>query len=89
MNYKEMSDQQIEFAVSDALGIPRGDRWCSSWADAGPISHEHGMTTIKLQDGMWVVISEFIDENSRRFSYTDKNILRAICIVFLMMRGGE
>ena len=80
MNYQEMSNEQIEFAVSDALNIPRGDKWCSDWADAGPIIQEHRIPLNLFRDE-WTA--------GERRNVKDKNPLRAAMIVFLMMKGGE
>jgi len=86
MNYQEMSDEQIEFAVSDALGIPRGDKWCSDWAVSGPIISRKEISIIFHWNdaGIHGAVPKF----PARY-YEDSNPLRAAMIVFLMMEGGE
>ncbi|WP_241597542.1 DUF2591 domain-containing protein [Rosenbergiella epipactidis] len=92
MNYQEMSDEQIEFAVSDALGIPRGDKWCSDWCVTGDLMNEEKISIAfdgdeyEPQQNVWCMASTpcghvyYGDERYPR---------RAICIAFLMMKGGE
>lgn len=102
MNYSEMSDFEIDLEVFQSEFGPIGsdkDMWrvwkqgkfrpCESWSDAGPIIAENGLTLIKLQSGIWVCVSEFIDVNSERSSASDKNPLRAAMIVFLMRAEGD
>lgn len=92
MNYQEMSNEQIECAVSDALGIPRGDTWCSDWAETGAIIQEYLISiTPRCANGEWKASiylgrEDIFDEYA---SSWDKNPLRAAMIVFLMMKGGE
>lgn len=62
---------------------------CNSWVDAGPIIQSNGMTLIKLTNGNWVCVSEFIDSVARRYSISSHNPLRAAMIVFLMMQGND
>lgn len=92
MNYQEMSDEQIECAVSDALDIPRGDKWCSDWAVTGPLIREKKISIIFDGDGYepqrnaWCLCSTPCGQ----VYYGGENYpLRAAMIVFLMMKGGE
>lgn len=62
---------------------------CNSWADAGPIIEDNGITTIKTKAGFWVAISEFISPEIKRFSSSANYPTRAAMIVFLMMKDAE
>jgi len=92
MNYQEMSDEQIEFAVSDVLNIPRGDKWCSDWAETGQIIEKYKISVIhdcmaEPQDGgCWLARPTYAYEHVKARS---DNPLRAAMAVFLMMKGGE
>ena len=100
MNYAEMSDEQINHLVSDTLKIPRGDDWCNSWGDAGPIIQENmiGITAEwercceecndSYHTGLWEVCVYDTDHNEY-YEFTGKGPLRAAMIVFLMMKGIE
>ncbi|WP_143056435.1 hypothetical protein [Rosenbergiella nectarea] len=85
MNYQEMSDEQIELAVSDAMNIPRGVKWCSDWSLAGQLAEENHIG-VKYFLGEWMGLSTHPTNFATGFT---SNPRRAICIVFLMMKGGE
>ena len=96
MNYQEMSDEQINHAVSDALSIPRGDDWCNSWEESGPIiednkisifsdSDEQSDTDKDPTDYWWSAIS--FDTGCQHNA--ESNPLRAAMIVFLMMKEAD
>ena len=89
MNYENMSDEQLNVKLKNAIF---GDKWVtesalSKWdfnnpADAWPIIAANKIN-IDFQYGSWP-IAEY-DE----YIYTDKNPLRAAMIVFLMMQGHK
>lgn len=92
MNYQEMSDEQIEFAVSDALSIPRGDKWCSDWAETGQIIQDYDISLLNDGNGIWHATHKacWVDGVEWQIDGTmDKNPLRAAMVAFLMMKGGE
>ncbi|MBS0895538.1 DUF2591 family protein [Tatumella sp. JGM130] len=80
MNYQEMSDEQINHAVSDALSIPRGDDWCNSWEESGPIVSDNNISLYPTEI-TWIAGSATF-----HVSATHENPLRAAMIVFLMMK---
>ncbi|WP_312465734.1 phage protein NinX family protein [Atlantibacter hermannii] len=68
---------------------------CNSWADAGPIIQEHGIS-LYHSDGSWQAEMEYeapvgafgTDETCSQF-VDHKNPLRAAMIVFLMMQEAD
>jgi hypothetical protein len=127
MNYQEMSDEQIDLAVSEIIfGKKFGRRNyysfdrpkfiftasghsftpldnenvvftprikpTSSWADAGPIAQENKISVLFDGQGMCHATREayWVDGTEWQIDgIVDENPCRAICIVFLMMKGGE
>lgn len=68
---------------------------CNSWSDAGPIIQGNGIGLVfEESTSLWKAGDFYPDITSAewghyKFNFYDKNPLRAICIVFLMMKGGE
>ncbi len=68
---------------------------CNSWADAGPIIQESGIS-LYHSNGNWEAEFEYsapvggfgTDETCSKF-ISDKSPLRAVCIVFLMMKEAD
>lgn len=102
MIYSDMSDFEIDAAVA-AIKYPgrkitnfAGEavvwfenlhtkvvRYCNSWADAGPIIQEAKINLVWGYDEKW---------GARTVHTTviqHENPLRAVCIVFLMMKGAD
>ena len=100
MNYQEMSDRSIDLAVFQAIfgknvllrdadlrrKWNRGFSYCNSWADAGQIAEENEIGVVKVLNG-WCATNDHAEHEGVFF--VDSNPRRAICIVFLMMKGGE
>jgi len=121
MNYQEMSDEEIDLAVSEIVfgkthgkivsyafdepkfvftesghsftPLENGEveftpriKPTSSWADAGPIAEENEIGVVKVLNG-WCATNDHAKHEGVFF--VDPNPRRAICIVFLMMKGGE
>ncbi|MBT0725436.1 DUF2591 family protein [Rosenbergiella sp. S61] len=60
--------------------------YCNSWADAGQIAHQY---KINLYFSNNENMAEHRQTGKEIITCTDYNPCRAICIVFLMMKGGE
>ncbi|WP_241626788.1 phage protein NinX family protein [Rosenbergiella epipactidis] len=58
----------------------------NSWADAGPIAEENEIGVVKVLNG-WCATNDHVKHEGVFF--VDPSPRRAICIVFLMMKGGE
>ncbi|WP_422047348.1 phage protein NinX family protein [Rosenbergiella nectarea] len=99
MNYQEMSDRHINCLVHDVficeeqssfgltLNVVRHPKdYCNSWADAGPIAEDNEIGVVKVLNGWCATNDHAIHEG---VFFVDPNPRRAICIVFLMMKGGE
>lgn len=95
MNYAEMSDFEINMAVSKLTGTYRyiesnpefskhmGRNYCNSWADAGPIIYSNGISIGIYGYGEW-------GAGSGSINYVEgTSPLRAAMIVFLMMQGDK
>ncbi|WP_241647884.1 phage protein NinX family protein [Rosenbergiella metrosideri] len=74
----------------------RGISYCNSWANAGKIAQEHKISIHAPRFGEgWMAEHTESDEDVNdgfEIEYLEhhhQNPLRAICIVFLMMKGGE
>lgn len=99
MNYQEMSDHEISCEVGrrlslvDYLMVVNCQRdYCNSWADAGPIAQENKISVLFDEQGMSHATHEacWVDGVEWQIDgVVDENPCRAICIVFLMMKGGE
>jgi len=93
MNYQEMSDYDIScevgsrISLADYLLVTNGQKdYCNSWADAGPIAEDNEIGVVKVLNG-WCATNDHAKHEGVFF--VDPNPRRAICIVFLMMKGGE
>ena len=69
---------------------------CNSWTDAGPIAEVHKISLHAPRFGEgWMAEHTGSDEDVNDgfevhyFEHHHENPCRAICIVFLMMKGGE
>lgn len=62
---------------------------CSSWNDAGPIAEEFKIAAAHYKKGDGYIWHVFGPGDINYSQIYDSNPRRAICIVFLMMKGGE
>lgn len=76
--------------TDDSIRVSRGNAFnpCSSWADAGPIIEQHGISMLFNFDVPFCYKPERDSHGVpfTRFKYQDANPLRAAMIVFLMMQ---
>ncbi|QGX91681.1 DUF2591 domain-containing protein [Tatumella sp. TA1] len=73
-------------------GIVGSVNFCKSWADAGQIAQENKISVLFDEQGMCHAAHEacWVDGVEWQIDgIVDENPCRAICIVFLMMKGGE
>jgi len=94
MNYSEMSDFEINEAVSKTLlseaanpnarFVAIGD-YCRSWADAGPIIDKNGIAILPFKKTTPAAFPSREGLVSARL-VEHENVLRAAMIVFLMMQ---
>lgn len=95
-NYDKLRFEKGKFYYSNRSGremvigkyLYKFDRpdYCNSWADAGPIAEENEIGVVKVLNG-WCATNDYATHEGVFF--VDRNPRRAICIVFLMMKGGE
>lgn len=79
-----------EYSAVQCIHTKYGWMWfdpCESWADAGPIIQENGISITPY--GSDAVFWEAEDKYGSGKSDCDNNPLRAAMVVFLMMKGGE
>ena len=87
MNYSEMLDFEINVQVADVTG--KHADYCNSWADAGPIIEQHGITLAYDSDGSWVAdaTAYWVDGIEWQIDgVIHENPLRAAMVAFLMMQ---
>lgn len=65
---------------------------CNSWADAGPILEESGITIIMDNPSMPLATNNCVgwySDEVKPLHHANENPRRAGLVVFLMMKGGE
>ena len=89
--YRNMTDDQINHAVSDVLRIPHGDDWCNSWADSGPIIQENEISIVfvRINRHEFTWAASLWGSKWKDVGCKNKNPLRAAMIVFLMMQENK
>lgn len=68
-----------------------GERFdpCKSWADAGSIAEENLISFDQHYNGSYAKVWGYSDNGLHEVSVLRSQIKKGICIVFLMMKGGE
>lgn len=103
MNYREMSDHQINVLVAKSLDGHADDKFpvqrrlqvfdpCNSWADGGPIIATNKISLIAddtTSDWSSASVQDYCDEGAFRFGNCHANPLRAAMIVFLLMQEKQ
>lgn len=92
MNYSEMTDYEINMAVSEALQCSDYYDYCNSWADAGLIIqgrkisiNAHGLQAWMAWKNTGSDLKE-ITSNRHQHSFISESPLRAAMVVFLMLQ---
>lgn len=95
MDYSILSDHEINVKVGESIGfaaklmaVNKQTDYCNNPADAWPIIVANGIALLPYQHSTPAAYLTAFGLASR-FNASDKNVLRAAMIVFLMARGSS
>lgn len=105
MNYQEMSDEEINKLVARSIGPSYAalddcvvhivnNVWtefdpCNLWGDVGTIAEENFISFDQHYNGSYAKVWGYSNRGLHEVSVLRSDLKKGICIVFLMMKGGD